>query len=178
MGHNETKGNEWPNDEKECTYYHELNFTDWCQFSQNEPTCTLDDVFVQWGFNKACFSLSRANCLHWLNIGHRSKPDKVSRCVPMLISRNEYLCRFSKIFTNFLLIRNLFSEKTWKGLPFQLDSWNERFIFSLGCLFIYRPWSHCWCIFCSNFNSNLRNFSPKAPYDGLYRFRSRRFDPH
>ena len=40
-------GNVWSNDEKECTYYHELNFTDWCQFSQNEPTCTLDDVFVQ-----------------------------------------------------------------------------------------------------------------------------------
>ena len=33
--------------EKECTYYHELNYTEWCQFSQNEPTCTLDDVFVQ-----------------------------------------------------------------------------------------------------------------------------------
>ena len=35
---------------KECTYYHELDYTEWCQFSKNEPTCTLDDVFVQLGF--------------------------------------------------------------------------------------------------------------------------------
>ena len=58
----------------------------------------------------------------------------------------------------------LFSVKTQKGLPVQLDSWNECIIFSLGCLFIYRPWSHCWRIFCSNFNPNFRNFSPQAQY--------------
>ena len=38
--------------EKECTYYHELDYTEWCQFSKNEPTCTLDDVFVQLGFRR------------------------------------------------------------------------------------------------------------------------------
>ena len=53
----------------------------------------------------------------------------------------------------------IFSLKTKQGLPFQLDSWNERFIFSLGCLFIHWSWGHCRCIFCSNFNKNIRKFS-------------------